>query len=163
VKLESPTTVAAPAAATRPAPSPWRAVAIAVLALAALSFVVAKFLSSGPVTPEAASPPLEIRQVTIEGLTPVGRIPRSEVGKTVPIRFRWQKVDSASYYFVRVFGPGGTPIDSGQSTSASYEVREGKRGLFLSPGEFTWEVTAYTADAKSLGRSERAAFTIEER
>lgn len=139
----------------------WRPIVLGLFALVALVSVVVKFATSGPVSPEAAAPPREIRQVAIEGLSPVGRIPRSEIGNRVPVRFRWQRLESASYYFVRVFGPNGTPVDSGQVTSPPYEVRESKREHFLASGTFAWEVTAYTADAKQLGKSPRVEFTVQ--
>lgn len=139
----------------------WRMIVLGLFGLAALVSIVVKFAMSGPVTPEAAGPAREIRQMTIEGLAPVGRIPRSEIGNKVPVRFRWQRLESASYYFVRVFGPAGEPLDSGQVTSPPYEVREAKRGLFFATGAFSWEVTAYTADAKQLGKSPRVEFTVE--
>jgi hypothetical protein len=139
----------------------WRPVVIGLVVLAALIAIVWKFVTSGEARPEAAEAPREIRQVPVENLSPAGRVPRSEIGRSVPIRFRWRKLDSASYYFVRVFGPGGAPLDSSQVTSPPYEPSEAKRELFLASGEYSWEVSAYTADARVLGKSERVTFTIE--
>ncbi len=150
------------AARASPRISALRSVILGVVVLVALGAVVVRIMSDPRGgTPGPAERPRELEVAPIEGLAPTGRLPRREIGNRVPVRFRWRRIESASYYFVRVFGPRGEPVDRGQVTAPPFESHEASREAYLAGGEFSWEVTAYTADARPIGRSQRVTFTVE--
>lgn len=97
----------------------------------------------------------------IAGLAPAGKISRSVVSGSPPLRFGWERVATAASYTVRIFGSDGSPIDVAELPAPPYELPEAKRALLSAGGSFEWEVIAFSADAKVLGRSARVAFGVE--
>ncbi len=82
-----------------------------------------------------------------------------------PIDFKWQTIDEAALYFLRLFSdakPGSQPVFSAYTNKGSYRLRPEVFKYRLEHGKtYTWDVQGFDDDDRLAAQSDTRSFVID--